>query len=101
MTAWPPSLRTHKGTSRLDTSQVVAGVWKAFSDAHFEIAHLASDGDTVICIGTMSGTHEGTLLGVLPPAGRSGGALMSPSNQNTCGITVLHTGIFRPSYYEG
>jgi steroid delta-isomerase-like uncharacterized protein len=44
--------------------QVVQRLWDAFPDAHFEIEHLASDGDTVICIGTMSGTHEGTLLGI-------------------------------------
>ncbi len=31
--------------------------------------HLAVDGDVVICIGTMSGTHEGELLGV-PASGR-------------------------------
>jgi len=43
---------------------VVERLWEAFPDAHFEIQHLAVDGDTVICIGTMSGTHEGTLLGV-------------------------------------
>jgi predicted ester cyclase len=44
--------------------QVVERLWKALRDAHFEIEHVAGDGDTVICIGTMSGTHEGTLLGV-------------------------------------
>jgi predicted ester cyclase len=44
--------------------QVVERLWEALPDAHFEILHLARDGDTVICIGTMSGTHEGTLLGV-------------------------------------
>lgn len=44
--------------------QVVQRLWEALPDAHFEIEHLASDGDTVICIGTMSGTHAGTLLGV-------------------------------------
>jgi len=49
--------------------QVVERLWEAFPDAHFEIEHLACDGDTVICVGTMSGTHEGTLLGV-PPTGR-------------------------------
>ena len=49
--------------------QVFERLWKAFPDAHFEIEHLASDGETVICIGTMSGTHEGTLLGV-PTTGR-------------------------------
>jgi predicted ester cyclase len=49
--------------------QVFERLWKAFRAAHFAIEHLASDGDTVICIGTMSGTHESTLLGV-PATGR-------------------------------
>ena len=40
--------------------QVVERLWNALPDAHFEIEHLASDGDTVICVGTMSGSHEGT-----------------------------------------
>ena len=44
--------------------QVLERLWRAFPYAHFEIEHLARDGDTVICVGTMSGTHEGTLLGV-------------------------------------
>jgi predicted ester cyclase len=44
--------------------QVFARLWSAFPDAHFAIEHLGRDGDTVICIGTMAGTHEGTLLGV-------------------------------------
>jgi steroid delta-isomerase-like uncharacterized protein len=48
---------------------VVKRLWEAFPDAHFEIRHLARDGDTVLCVGTMSGTHEGTLLGV-PATGR-------------------------------
>jgi steroid delta-isomerase-like uncharacterized protein len=49
--------------------QVMERLWEAFPDAHFEIEHLARDGDTVVCIGTMSGTHESTLLGV-PATGR-------------------------------
>ena len=48
---------------------VVERLWKAFPDAHFEIEHLATDGDTVICVGRMSGTHRDTLLGV-PATGR-------------------------------
>lgn len=44
--------------------QVVERLWAALADAHFAIEHLASDGDTVVCVGTMSGTHEGTLLGI-------------------------------------
>jgi predicted ester cyclase len=44
--------------------QVVKRLWEAFPDARFEIDHLARNGDTVICVGRMTGTHEGTLLGV-------------------------------------
>ncbi len=48
---------------------VLERLWAAFPDARFEITHLAVDGDVVICIGTMSGTHEGELMGV-PASGR-------------------------------
>ncbi|MDP1849591.1 MAG: FAD-binding protein [Solirubrobacteraceae bacterium] len=44
--------------------QVVQRIWSAVPDARFQIEHLARDGDTVICVGTLSGSHEGTLLGV-------------------------------------
>jgi len=44
--------------------EVMTRLWAAFPDGQFEIKHLARDGDTVICVGVMSGTHEGTLLGV-------------------------------------
>ncbi len=44
--------------------QVVERLSEAFPDARLEIDHLARDGDTVICVGRMTGTHEGTLLGV-------------------------------------
>src|SRR3954465_7196389 len=50
-------------------AQVMQRLWAAFPDARFEIEHLAEDGDTVVCVGTMSGTHEGELLGV-PGSGR-------------------------------
>jgi steroid delta-isomerase-like uncharacterized protein len=49
--------------------QVVERLRTAFPDGRFAVEHLARDGDTVICVGTMSGTHEGTLLGV-PATGR-------------------------------
>jgi steroid delta-isomerase-like uncharacterized protein len=49
--------------------QLMQRLWEAFPDGRFEIQHLAADGDTVVCVGVMSGTHEGTLLGV-PATGR-------------------------------
>jgi steroid delta-isomerase-like uncharacterized protein len=48
---------------------VLRRLWAALRDARFEIRHLAVDGDVVICVGTMSGTHVGELLGV-PASGR-------------------------------
>src|SRR4051794_4040950 len=50
-------------------AQVMQRLWAAFPDARFEIEHLAADGDTVVCVDTMSGTHEGELLGI-PGSGR-------------------------------
>jgi predicted ester cyclase len=49
--------------------QLMTRLWDAFPDGRFEIKQLAMDGDTVVCVGVMSGTHEGTLLGV-PATGR-------------------------------
>jgi steroid delta-isomerase-like uncharacterized protein len=49
--------------------ELMTRLWEAFPDGRFEIKHLARDGDTVICVGVMSGTHEGTLMGV-PATGR-------------------------------
>ena len=50
-------------------AQLMQRLWAAFPDARFAIEHLAQDGDTVICVGTMSGTHEGELFGV-PGSGK-------------------------------
>jgi steroid delta-isomerase-like uncharacterized protein len=49
--------------------QVMQRLWTAFPDARFEIEEIAADGDTVICVGTMTGTHEGELSGI-PATGR-------------------------------
>ena len=49
--------------------QVMQRLWAAFPDARFEIEEIAADGDTVICVGTMTGTHEGELSGI-PATGR-------------------------------
>ena len=50
--------------------EVMRRLWTAFPDARFTIEHLAMDGDTVICVGTMEGTHEGELLGMAPSGHR-------------------------------
>ena len=58
--------------------ELMTRLWEAFPDGHFEIEHLARDGDTVVCVGTMSGTHEGKLMGI-PATGRRAGLAPVPS----------------------
>lgn len=55
----PESLRT-----------LAAMLRTAFPDLHFEIEELVAEGDTVAGRLTMTGTHEGPLMG-MPPTGRS------------------------------
>jgi steroid delta-isomerase-like uncharacterized protein len=45
-------------------AELMRRLWAAFPDGHFQIEQLARDGDTVVCVGTMTGTHEGELLGM-------------------------------------
>jgi steroid delta-isomerase-like uncharacterized protein len=49
--------------------QVMQRLWAAFPDARFEVEEIAADGNTVVCVGTMSGTHEGELSGI-PATGK-------------------------------
>jgi steroid delta-isomerase-like uncharacterized protein len=47
-------------------AQLMERLWCAFPDGHFSVEHVARDGDTLICVGTMEGTHEGDLMGLAP-----------------------------------
>jgi steroid delta-isomerase-like uncharacterized protein len=47
-------------------AQLMERLWRAFPDGHFSVEHVARDGDTLICVGTMEGTHEGDLMGLAP-----------------------------------
>jgi steroid delta-isomerase-like uncharacterized protein len=47
-------------------AQLMERLWRAFPDGRFTIEHVARDGDTLICVGTMEGTHEGDLMGLAP-----------------------------------
>jgi steroid delta-isomerase-like uncharacterized protein len=49
--------------------QVFAGFWSAFPDIHATAVHLIADEDKVGTVVSLSGTHQGELLG-LPPTAR-------------------------------
>jgi predicted ester cyclase len=46
--------------------QVVGMLRTAFPDLHFTIEELIAEGDTVVGRVTMSGTHQGPLIGIAP-----------------------------------
>ncbi len=49
--------------------QVWAMLLGAFPDLHVEVEDLIAEDDKVVCRNTVTGTHQGTYLGV-PPTGR-------------------------------
>jgi steroid delta-isomerase-like uncharacterized protein len=46
--------------------QIVAAVWRAFSDLHYTIKDLVLGGDRAALRVTMRGTHRGDFMGVAP-----------------------------------
>ena len=52
--------------------QIWEWILTVFPDHHFQVEDAASDGQTVAIRGTMTGTHEGELLGVAPTGRRVG-----------------------------
>jgi steroid delta-isomerase-like uncharacterized protein len=63
----PPGMN-NRGPEQL--RQVVTMLRTAFPDLHYTIEELVAEGDTVVGRVTMSGTHQGPLMGIAP-TGRS------------------------------
>jgi predicted ester cyclase len=51
---------------------VIERLWQAFPDARFVVDHVAFDSvsATLLCVGTMEGTHRGQLMGVAATGNR-------------------------------
>lgn len=54
--------------------QVFTRLWAGSSDMHFDVQAMVAEGDAVVCIGVMRGTHDGPSYGMpathLPIAAR-------------------------------
>ena len=50
--------------------QIWEWILSVFPDHHYDVEHIAADGETVAVLGTMVGTHEGELMGIEPTGKR-------------------------------
>jgi predicted ester cyclase len=50
--------------------QVFSRLWAGCSDMHFDLHEMVAEGNKVVCIGVMTGTHDGPFHGI-PPTHRS------------------------------
>jgi predicted ester cyclase len=46
-------------------------LWHGFPDMHFDLQTMVAEGDKVVCIGSMSGTHDGPFQGMAATRARS------------------------------
>jgi steroid delta-isomerase-like uncharacterized protein len=46
--------------------ELFSRLWTGFPDMHFDLATMVAEGDKVVCIGTMTGTHDGPFMGMPP-----------------------------------
>jgi steroid delta-isomerase-like uncharacterized protein len=44
--------------------QVFSRLWAGCSDMHFDLQEIIAEGSKVVCIGVMTGTHDGPLHGI-------------------------------------
>jgi predicted ester cyclase len=53
-------------------ARVIERLWQAIPDARFVVDHVAFDSEsaTILCVGTMVGTHRGQLMGVAATGNR-------------------------------
>jgi steroid delta-isomerase-like uncharacterized protein len=45
-------------------TEVFERLWAGSSDMHFEIESMIAEGNRVVCVGIMHGTHDGTFQGI-------------------------------------
>ena len=44
--------------------EIFTRLWAGFPDMHFDLATMVAEGDKVVCIGIMNGTHDGPFMGM-------------------------------------
>lgn len=57
-------------TDRAGFQQFVAMLYTAFPDLHHEVEQQIAEGDTVVTVINVKGTHKGDFMGMIPPTGK-------------------------------
>jgi predicted ester cyclase len=68
-------------------------LWTGFSDMRFDIGTLVGEGEKVVCVGTMNGTHDGAFRGMAPTNRRTSARHMHLLTFNHTGMIIDHLAV--------
>ncbi len=73
--------------------EIFTRLWTGFPDMHFELATMVAEGDKVVCIGTMNGTHDGPFMGMAPTHKRTSARHIHVLTFNSAGQITDHLAV--------
>ena len=73
--------------------QVFSRLWAGCSDMHFDLQEMVAEGDKVVCIGVMTGTHDGPFHGIPATHRRSAARQIHVLTFNDTGLITEHLAV--------
>ncbi len=73
--------------------EVFTRLWAGFPDMRFDLATMVAEGDKVVCIGIMNGTHDGPFMGMPPTHERTSARHIHVLTFNAAGQITDHLAV--------
>ena len=75
------------------TREIFSRLWSGSSDMHFKLESMVAEGDKVVCIGIMHGTHDGPFQGIPPTNRQTSARHIHVLTFNTDGLITDHLAV--------
>ena len=82
---------THDGPE--GAGQVFGRLWAGCSDMHFDLQAMVAEGSKVVCIGVMTGTHDGRFHGIPATHRRTAARQIHVLTFNDTGLITEHLAV--------